>query len=57
VPPGDPASLAKAVVQALRDDGWRGEAGAAARARVEREFSLKVWIEKLVSLYREVRAS
>ncbi|HEX7118731.1 MAG TPA: glycosyltransferase family 4 protein [Longimicrobiales bacterium] len=52
VPPGDAASLARAI-EALVADPARGAALAAAgRAHVEREFSWPVIIDRLVSLYR-----
>jgi glycosyltransferase involved in cell wall biosynthesis len=54
VPPGDAQALAAAILESLRQPAWLAEAGAAARRRVEREFSIEVWVERLMALYREV---
>lgn len=54
VPPGDAHALADAMKKALGDDAWREAAGEAGRERVEREFSVDRWIDRLEHLYAEV---
>ena len=53
VPPDDPAALADAIVAtAALSPAERGAIGAAARARVGREFSLEAQVEGLDAAYR-----
>ncbi|HUF17798.1 MAG TPA: glycosyltransferase family 4 protein [Thermoanaerobaculia bacterium] len=54
VPPGDPDLLAKAIAAAVSDEAWRASTAAAARLRVEEEFSTARWARRLEKLYREV---
>jgi glycosyltransferase involved in cell wall biosynthesis len=56
VPPGNDEALAVAIEEALRTSSWRRDAGAAARERAQREFSIEAWIERLERLYADVRA-
>lgn len=50
VPPRDPAALADAIA-ACADPGWRRDAGARARARVEREHSIAAMARRYDALY------
>jgi glycosyltransferase involved in cell wall biosynthesis len=52
VPPGDPAALAAALGRVLGDAALGVRLGAAARARVEREFSAERWFELHRATYR-----
>lgn len=56
VPPGDSGALAAAMSTLLADEPLRRRLGAAARARVEREFTAERMAERMVALYREVLA-
>jgi glycosyltransferase involved in cell wall biosynthesis len=51
VPPGDEAALAERILRLLRDAALRRRLGAAARRRVEREFSITAMVERNESLY------
>ena len=51
VPPGDEAALAERILRLLRDAALRRRLGAAARQRVEREFSIAAMVERNESLY------
>jgi starch synthase (maltosyl-transferring) len=51
VPPGDEAALAERILRLLRDVELRRRLGAAARRRVEREFSINAMVERNESLY------
>ncbi len=51
VPPGDPAALAAALGRVLLDRALAARLGAAARARVEREFSASAWFQRHQDLY------
>jgi glycosyltransferase involved in cell wall biosynthesis len=51
VPRGDVGALAAAVREYLADPPLRASVGAAARARIEREFSLEVYVARLEGLY------
>ena len=50
-PPGDEAALAECILKLLRDAALRRRLGAAARARVEREFSIAAMVKRNESLY------
>ncbi|MGO8704435.1 MAG: glycosyltransferase [Candidatus Brocadiia bacterium] len=50
-PPGDEGALATCILRLLHDAGLRRRLGAAARERVEREFSIKAMVEKNEALY------
>jgi glycosyltransferase involved in cell wall biosynthesis len=54
VPPRAPEALAAALIELLRDPSARLELGAAARARVETEFSLDRSVEQAQRAIREV---
>jgi glycosyltransferase involved in cell wall biosynthesis len=54
VPPADVASLGRAINILLDDSSLNTQYGQAGRARVEREFSLKLMAERTLELYREV---
>jgi glycosyltransferase involved in cell wall biosynthesis len=51
VPPRDEAALAERILRILRDAGLRRRFGAAARQRVEREFSIAAMVQRNESLY------
>lgn len=51
VPPRDPAALAAAVLELLRNPGRAREMGRAGRDRVEREFRTDQMIERLEAVY------
>jgi glycosyltransferase involved in cell wall biosynthesis len=57
VPPRDPDAMAKALGQLIADADVRRRMGAAARAKVEREFTWPVIVEKTVDVYRAVLAA
>jgi glycosyltransferase involved in cell wall biosynthesis len=52
VPPGDPAAIAVAIARLLGDPALAARLGAAARSRVEREFSARRWLELHRATYR-----
>jgi glycosyltransferase involved in cell wall biosynthesis len=52
VPPDDPASLAGALSRILADPGLARQMGLAGRARVEREFSESVMVDRVMAVYR-----
>jgi glycosyltransferase involved in cell wall biosynthesis len=52
VPPRDPAALAAAINQLLRDGDSRVAMGMAARLRAEREFTLRHMWDGMLSMYR-----
>jgi glycosyltransferase involved in cell wall biosynthesis len=56
VPPRDPAALAAAILRIVKDPTLASRFGAAARQRVEAEYSLKVCLEKYDRLYRALLA-
>jgi rhamnosyl/mannosyltransferase len=56
VPPGNAAALRAAIVRLGTDDALRIRLGAAARERVEREFTVERMAARTVALYREVLA-
>ncbi len=51
---GNSADLAEKVITLLRDPRLRTSLGQAARQRAEREYSLKVGVEKTIAFYRNV---
>lgn len=54
VPVRDVDALAAGLIRCLDDPARMAELGRAGRRRVEREFSMKIWVERLATLYREV---
>jgi len=56
VPPEDPAALAAAIEEALRDEGLRTRVAEAGRARVHHEFDQDVWAERHDAVYRAAMA-
>lgn len=54
VPRDDPDALALAVASALADPSGAALRASRARGRVERDYSVPSWVEKHISLYREV---
>jgi rhamnosyl/mannosyltransferase len=57
VPPGDSRALASALNTLLEDRALREAYGAAARARVEKVFSLEGMLDSVLRLYESVAAS
>lgn len=56
VEPGDVAALTAAIDRLLSDPGERVRMGAAARARIERHFTLPAMIDAIEGIYREALA-
>jgi glycosyltransferase involved in cell wall biosynthesis len=54
VPPGDPAALAAALVDLLRDPARRERMGAAGRERQRSEFDIHVMVERIGALYESL---
>jgi glycosyltransferase involved in cell wall biosynthesis len=54
IAPGDRAALVRGVLGLARDPDWRRRAGAANRARIEREFDRAHYAERLCALYLRV---
>lgn len=54
VPPGDEKALADAIDRALGDSSWRDRTAEAARTKVERDFSIDAWFNRLENLYSAV---
>ncbi len=52
VTPGDPAAIAGALGRVLAEPELGAGLGAAARARVERDFSASVWFRRHLAVYR-----
>jgi glycosyltransferase involved in cell wall biosynthesis len=52
VPPGDSAALAAALVRLMDDAGLRRRLGGGARERFEQQFSMPVYRERLLEIYR-----
>ena len=52
----DTAALADAVISLLLDDARRARMGRAARALAERQFDVRVQIERTLAVYREAHA-
>jgi glycosyltransferase involved in cell wall biosynthesis len=57
VQPGDPVALAEAINVLLADISLADRFGTAGRARVEREFSAEVMVDRVTLLYDEVLAT
>jgi len=57
VPPADPAALAVAIEGLLHDPRRRAVLGAAARAQVQREYTIERLGEQLERIYRQARRS
>jgi glycosyltransferase involved in cell wall biosynthesis len=55
VPPRDAASLAAAIVRALKDEGWRRRMGEAGLARVRERFTVDRMVEQTAAVYRRIR--
>jgi glycosyltransferase involved in cell wall biosynthesis len=53
---GDPTTLAEAVISLLLDEGRRVRMGRAARVVAEREFDVRLQIERTLAVYRETQA-
>ncbi len=51
VPPRDPVALAGAINRLLADTALRTRLGAAARERVEREFTAELMVERVLQVY------
>jgi glycosyltransferase involved in cell wall biosynthesis len=56
VPPQDPEALAAAVLRLLREPGLAQRLGAAARRRVEAEFTLERMVRRMEDLYADLLA-
>lgn len=56
VPPGDAAALAERITRLLQDPALRERMGAAARARVERDFDERDMIRRYEDLFEETAA-
>jgi len=54
VPPGNPHSLAKALLAIMNDVGLRRSLGTSARARIQDRFSLETMTNEYEAVYREV---
>ena len=54
IPPHQPRAIAEAIAELLRDPGQLREMGAAARARAMQDYSPRVWMERLLNLYRQL---
>ncbi|HEX6383877.1 MAG TPA: glycosyltransferase [Anaerolineae bacterium] len=57
VPPRDPAALAQALASLLDSPASRQAMGVAARAYVLRHHEANAWVQRLLRLYAELRAS
>ncbi|WNI14548.1 GT4 family glycosyltransferase PelF [Actinacidiphila sp. ITFR-21] len=57
VPPRDPAAMARAALELLRDPGRRAALGEAARLRVIERFTLRRTIDAFREIYRELGAA
>jgi L-malate glycosyltransferase len=55
VPPRDAASLAAAIVRALKDEGWRRRTGEAGLARVRERFTVDRMVAETAAVYRRIR--
>lgn len=53
VTPGDPGELAAAIQRLLGDRGMRERLGEAGRARVEREFTDRVMMSRIIAVYED----
>ena len=54
VPPHEPARLAAALDELLKNPSRRREMGKAARDRAMAEYSVDVWMKRHVDLYNDV---
>ncbi len=52
-PPADPEAMAEQILRLARDPRLREAMGAAATERIRSSFSARVWVERLVAIYRE----
>jgi glycosyltransferase involved in cell wall biosynthesis len=57
VPPADPAALAQAIQAILSAPVFGKQLGAAGRARVCREFSAEVMVQRVTQIYEEILSS
>ena len=55
VPPRDAASLAAAIVRALKDEGWRRRMGEAGLARVHERFTVDRMVSETAAVYKRIR--
>jgi glycosyltransferase involved in cell wall biosynthesis len=55
VPPRDAASLAAAIVRALKDEGWRRRMGDAGLARVRERFTVDRMVSETAAVYKYLR--
>jgi glycosyltransferase involved in cell wall biosynthesis len=55
VPPRDAATLAAAIVRALKDEGWRRRMGEAGLARVRERFTVDRMVSETAAVYRRLR--
>ncbi len=56
VPPGDPSAWSSALLRVLENPSFARSLGAAARRRIEAEFSLTVVVDRYLALYRRMLA-
>lgn len=56
VPPDDAGALAAGLGRLLDDAGLRRNLGQGARARIEDEYSVEVWCDRLLAIYADVVA-
>lgn len=54
VPPENPEALSQALIRLLKDNELRKQMGVSARARVEKNFTLKQMVENTQAIYREI---
>ena len=54
VPPGDPTTLASAVLRLIRDPALRSSLGTNLRCRVEQEYSEQIVIARLAGIYDNI---
>ncbi|HET6497972.1 MAG TPA: glycosyltransferase family 4 protein, partial [Coriobacteriia bacterium] len=57
VPPGDPRTLAEALMWAISEPDKAVRLGATGRARVEAEFGVETMVDNVAAIYREVAGS
>lgn len=50
----DPVAFSKALERLVRDPRLRSQMGSRGRDRVEREFCIEQWVERLLGLYRSI---
>ncbi len=56
IPPSDPSAWSSALVQVLENPTFARDLGAAARRRIEAEFSMTVVVDRYLALYRRMLA-